>query len=97
LSKLRDLARGKLCQIRVPGICDGNPETTVLAHYRLSGLSGMGIKAPDWAGAYSCARCHSMVDSGRSANFTRAELKQMHLEGVLRTLAMLEHDGVKLW
>ena len=29
---LRKLAKGRDCQVRLPGICNGNPETVVLAH-----------------------------------------------------------------
>ncbi len=36
-------ARGRDCQIRIPGVCNFNPETTVLTHYRMSGTCGMGI------------------------------------------------------
>lgn len=93
---LRKLAKGRGCQVRIPMCCNGNPETVVLAHYRLAGLSGMGIKAPDWCAAYACSACHTAVDTG-SANWTQAELKRMHLEGVLRTLAILESEGVRPW
>jgi hypothetical protein len=41
---LRKAARGRGCMIRLPGICNHNSETTVLAHVRLAGVSGMGIK-----------------------------------------------------
>lgn len=34
-TKLTKAARGRECQVRIPGVCNGNPETTVLAHYRL--------------------------------------------------------------
>ena len=40
MSKLRKLARDRECQVRIPGICNHNPETTVLAHL---GGAGMGI------------------------------------------------------
>ena len=44
--KYTKLARGEACQVRIPGVCNGNWETTVLAHYRLSGLCGIGMKPP---------------------------------------------------
>ena len=31
-TKLTKAARGRECQVRIPGVCNGNPETTVLAH-----------------------------------------------------------------
>ncbi|WP_157795538.1 nuclease domain-containing protein, partial [Escherichia coli] len=33
---LRKAAKGQICQIRIPGYCNHNPETSVLAHYRLA-------------------------------------------------------------
>lgn len=32
-SKLTRAARDRKCQVRIPGGCNGNPETTVLAHW----------------------------------------------------------------
>ena len=91
MTNLRKLARGKECLIRLPGICCGNSETVVLAHHRMMGMSGMGLKSPDWLGAYACATCHTHVDTHHDA-----ETRLAHLEGVVRTLAQLKRDGVKL-
>lgn len=85
---LRKLARGRDCQIRLPGICNHNPETTVLAHYRMAGLSGMGMKSPDLCGAWACSNCHGYVDTHRDDATARA-----FLEGVLRTQAQLVREG----
>lgn len=35
MANLRKEARGRECQVRIYGVCNGNPETTVLAHYRM--------------------------------------------------------------
>lgn len=86
---LRKLARGRDCQIRLPAICNHNPETTVLAHYRMAGLSGMGIKSPDLCGAWACSDCHGYVDTHRDDTTAR-----YFLEGVLRTIAALQKEGV---
>jgi len=84
---LRNLARGMPCQIRMPGVCNGNPETTVLCHLRMSGISGMGLKANDLLGAWGCSDCHRYVDThgidGRTAL----------LEGMARTQALLLERG----
>lgn len=82
---LRKLARGQPCQVRLPG-CDGGGDTTVLAHYRIAGLCGYGMKPPDVLGAWCCAKCHDLVD-GRAhlANLTRVEVRLAHAEGCLRT------------
>ncbi|HBS0984508.1 DUF1364 family protein, partial [Klebsiella pneumoniae] len=34
MANLRKAARGRECTVRIPGYCNGNPETSVLAHYR---------------------------------------------------------------
>lgn len=46
---LRKEARGRDCQVRLPGICNFNPETTVLAHYRMD--TGIAKKPSDKRGA----------------------------------------------
>ena len=55
MTNLRKEARGRNCQVRLPGICNGNPEMTVLAHYRMAGLNGTGTKPDDVIGAWSCS------------------------------------------
>lgn len=94
---LSKLAEGEPCQVRIPGICNGNPQTTVLAHFSLAGLSGKGIKSPDLIGAHCCSDCHDVVDGRRrSANFTRTEIRLMHAEGVFRTQYKLASMGINL-
>lgn len=76
--------------IRVAGICNGNPETTVLAH--LNG-GGMGMKHHDLIAAWSCSSCHDYVDNrGPRAP---AELRERYLlDGIVRTQRMLLEQGV---
>lgn len=85
---LRNYARGMPCQIRMPDVCNGDPATTVLCHLRMSGISGMGLKADDLLGAWGCSACHSYVDThgidGRTAL----------LEGMARTQAHLIAGGL---
>ena len=83
---LRKLAQGKQCMIRLPG-CNHNPETTVLAHYRLSGYVGIGQKSDDFAmGSWSCSACHLIVD-GAKTEMSRDIVRLAHAEGCLRTMA----------
>ena len=82
---LRKFAQGKPCQIRVPGHCNFNPETSVLCHYRMAGITGVGMKAPDCCGAIGCSSCHDVVDGRVSTDLTADERKLLHLEGVIRT------------
>lgn len=93
---LRQLAKGKPCMIRLPG-CDGGGPTTVLAHFRLSGYCGVGMKPSDLLAAHACASCHDMVDGRRKlAGVSASELRLAHALGVMRTLAALEREGWRM-
>lgn len=81
-SKIRQSARDEGCLVRIPGVCCADPATVVLAH--LNG-GGVGMKAPDWQGAYACATCHAWLDGGYVRTHTRAERDLYHLEAVIRT------------
>jgi hypothetical protein len=89
---LRKLAAGQVCQVRLPNICNHNPSTVVLAHFRLSGISGMGVKSPDLIGAWCCSTCHAHVDAHKDET---TQLAFAH--GVLRTINALIEDGVIKW
>jgi hypothetical protein len=91
---LRKLARGKPCLVRVDEHCDGGGETTVLAHVRLSGVSGMGLKAPDVCAAFCCGPCHARVDGQVRCGLSKDELELALLRGMVRTLYELTKLGV---
>ena len=93
MSRLRDAARSQDCQIRIPGICNFNPETTVLAHYRMAGVCGTGMKPIDLIGAWACSDCHFALDDGKSG-YRREQLDLMHLEGMVRTINELNRLGL---
>ena len=90
-SKITKSAKGKDCQVRVMGICNGNPETVVLAH--LNG-GGMGSKHNDIHGAYCCSDCHSWLDSGYAMDSTRDQRDLDHLNGVIRTQIIMLAEGL---
>lgn len=94
-TKLTKAARGRDCQVRVPSVCNGDPETTVLAHYRLAGTSGMGCKPNDFQGAWACSACHDYVDGRRGSRRAddRLVARQLHAEGVMRTQDILIREG----
>ena len=85
---LRKAARGRQCQVRLP-VCNGDPETVVLAHFRLAGISGMGLKPPDAIASFRCAACHSYVDTHKD---DATQLAFAH--GVFRTPAALMREGL---
>jgi hypothetical protein len=68
-SKLRESAHMETCTFRIPGVCNGNPETTVLCHAPHPD-KGMGIKGPDSWAAYGCSDCHAEMD-GRTMRYRR--------------------------
>jgi hypothetical protein len=89
---LRKQAKGRDCTVRLQGICNHNPETTVLAHIRMAGLSGMGIKADDLLGAWACSSCHDAIDRRSHTNLDRDYVRLAHLEGMARTIAALRKE-----
>ena len=92
---LRREAKGRGCMVRIPGVCNFNSETVVLAHIRLQGVSGMGMKSPDLCGAWACSACHDECD-GRThkSGMTRDELRLAHYDGMARTIMQLHKEGL---
>jgi hypothetical protein len=92
--RLRDSARGRDCTVRLPGICNFRPETTVLAH--LNG-GGAGTKHSDLMGAFTCSACHDEIDGRTRKLFPRDVVKLAHMEGIMRTQqAWLDEGLVKI-
>lgn len=89
---IRNSARGRDCTVRLPG-CNGDPATTVLAHYRLAGTCGIGIKPPDVNGAFACSYCHDVCDGRIHTAHDREFVRLAHAEGVMRTNAILAAEG----
>jgi hypothetical protein len=97
MSKITESARGEECQIRIPGWCNGNRETTVWAHANGSAAGkGIGMKADDLLGAYGCSNCHDIYDRRRPTpqGMTREEVELCFWEGHARSLVMLIKKGV---
>lgn len=68
--KLRDSARGQECAFRIPGVCIGGRDTTVLCHLP-SEIGGKATKGDDWHAAFGCSSCHDAIDGRRGAHFDR--------------------------
>ena len=91
--KIRNSARGEDCQVRIPGICNFNPETTIPAHIGHGG--GTGMKAADLEIAYCCSDCHDLIDDRvNSVRFTRDAILVMAFEGAARTRSILVNKGL---
>lgn len=95
MSGLRKAAKGRQCQVRIPGYCNHNPETSVLAHYRLAGTCGASTKPHDMQASVACSCCHDLIDGRmKTTDFTRTELRLMHAEGVMRTQQIWREEGL---
>ena len=94
MANLRKEAKGRECMVRLTGICNHDPNTVVLAHIRMMGISGMGLKADDLLGAWACSSCHDAIDRRSHTDLDRDFVKLAHLEGVMRTIAQLRKDGL---
>lgn len=90
---LRKLAKGQPCLVRLPRCTGGGEGYTVLAHYRLAGECGMGMKPPDLLGAWACPSCHDHIDR-RNTSLEYEFVRLAHAEGCLRTIAKLLEMGI---
>lgn len=89
MTKLRELAKGQSCSVRLPG-CLHVSETVVLAHIRRANVAGMGQKPPDLCACFACLKCHDVIDGRVSlASMSRPELDQYILYALLRTLVIV--------
>ena len=91
MSKITASARGENCLVRLPGICNFNPETVVGAHL---GGGGMSYKKSDLHMAYACSDCHDALDGRTKTKFSKDELELMHRQGVERTQDILIKKGL---
>lgn len=93
MSKITKSAKGEQCQVRLQFVCNGDPETVVLAHI---GGAGMGMKQPDTEAAYCCSACHDVLDGRVKTKISVAMLKLFHHEGAMRTRKKLIDKGLIL-
>lgn len=64
---LRKLAKGQPCYLQYLG-CRRDSQYTVLAHIRIGGTAGMGMKPPDVCAVPACDHCHDWLDSRNMAH-----------------------------
>lgn len=83
---LRKFAQGKPCQVRIPGVCNFDETTTVLAHIRRGAVGGMSIKPHDLVGVHACSNCHDVIDGRVMTHYPSEEILVMVLDGLCRTL-----------
>jgi hypothetical protein len=97
MSKIRESANGAPCQIRLVGICNHNPATTVWCHANGSAAGkGIGMKSHDLLGAYGCSSCHDIYDRRQPAPevMAREAIELAFWEGHARSLVLLIERGI---
>ena len=78
--------------MRIPGVCNFDPETTVFAH--LNG-AGIGKKHADLFGCYACSNCHAWLDGGYvQASASSHERDYTHLKAMQETQQKLLDKGL---
>ena len=75
-NKIRQSARGEVCALRIPGVCNGDTATTVLCHAPYPGRGGM--RDHDWWAVFGCSSCHSHLDLGECDNPAAIWLPAIH-------------------
>lgn len=94
MSKIRESARGEDCRVRLPNICNHNPETVVWAHANGSAAGkGIGMKSPDILGTYACSACHDEIDR-RTQKAERDYVRLCFWEGHARSVLRLLEKGL---
>ena len=87
--KLRDSAKGEQCTLNIAGICNYDPETTVLCHLP-SEIAGS--KSTDISSAYGCSSCHQVIDN--RSRLSAEDYEFYCRRGQVRTLTRMEERGL---
>ena len=94
MSAITKSARGEECQVRLPGICNGDPATTVWAHANGSAAGkGIGMKSLDLLGSYACSACHDEYDR-RTMKMELGYVRLAFWYGHARSLVLLGEKGL---
>ncbi len=95
-SRLTKSARGQECSLHIHPYCNGNNETTVLAHIN-SERKGWGIKSPDHFAVFACSECHDVIDGRRKTDIDDAEIQRCILRGLYGTwLVWIDMEIIKV-
>lgn len=93
---LRTIAAGKECYLRLPGVCNQDSTSTVLAHIRRGNTAGVGMKPADINGVPCCSACHDTFDGRARSSYTRHELDAEMLRAHCQWLAWLDQKEIIL-
>lgn len=89
---LLDMARGQPCLLRIPGVCNSDPATTVACHSNQAKHGKAGArKADDQWSVHGCSDCHRWLDSGMAtASQKIAAFNEAHRRMVIVWTDMVE-------
>ena len=96
MSAITKFAEGQPCTIRLPGICNHDPATSVMAHVP-NGIrfgKGIGKKPSDLLVAICCFNCHNVVDSRVKTNLEKEFIELQWWRAHGETLILLEKAGI---
>jgi hypothetical protein len=87
--QVRAAAKGQPCTARLVG-CNGNTDTTVLAHVRTPG-TGIGRKPLDTMALFACSDCHDRLDGRqRIKGMMEKEIQERIIFGMAETHEILD-------
>lgn len=95
MANLRKAARNQPCRLRIPNICNGNPETTVLCHIKRGWLGS--LKPPDIIAVTGCSACHAAIDGRQKVEYTREQMDAMILRALCEQLEYYSTQGIVKW
>lgn len=97
MTPARKAAKGCDCTVQFPG-CPNARETTVLAHLRMYGGGGMGIKPHDSEAVFADAYCHDRLDGRVPMWFGDGESRHEYIaRALIRTLRIQREKGVLIY
>ncbi len=91
---LRQHARGQPCRVRLPTVCNFDPETTVLAHIKCGWYGS--LKPPDIVALHCCSSCHDAIDRRRT-DIPVETVDLAVLRGLCETLHYYVKQGIVKW
>lgn len=92
MSKITESAKGKPCQLRIPGHCRHDTEHTVCCHLRRPGVAGTALKPDDVLSVRGCDVCHEIIDGKRKSEFSREQLDTFMLDAFCRTILQYKKE-----
>ena len=92
-TKITRSAKGEDCSIRLPGIFNFNPETTILSHFNPIG-QGMWITSNDIHAGYSCSNCHDAIDGRMRHEFSPLDIRIATFDAMVETQLKLIAKGL---